>query len=552
MRKKLHILLLRHLALLCLLVPVLTLRVCGQQTVGLFQADPSTTEGYVLFGPLASTNTYLIDNCGRQVHTWQSGYTPGAATKLLDNGQLLRTCKVSNPVFGAVGGVGGRVELLDWNSSVQWHYTVSDNSKAQHHDAIMLPNGNVMVVAWEAVDSLDAIAAGRNPATMGAQLWPDMLLEIEPTTPGNGNVVWEWHAWDHIVQDFDSNKPNYGVVSDHPELLNLNYVDPTSKVNWFHVNGIAYNADRDEIAISSHRWDEIWIIDHSTTTQEAAGHTGGNSGHGGDLLYRYGNPQTYGRGTVNDQKFFGQHNIEWVAAGDPYAGMLKVFNNGLARPDGPYSTLEIFDPPMDNGRYVLNPGQAYGPSAPAWMYKDTVNFYSMIVSNFERLPNGHQFICEGALGHFFEIDSLNNVLWSYVNPVTATGPVNQGDSIPSNIVFRANRIVPTHPGLAGQTLTPGNPIEGNPLPIPSGCNGVSVAEPSGIALEVYPNPVGQMLTIRRSSPAPAELRVMDSYGRVVLQNRVNGAEVTADLGGLAPGIYFLRIGAGAAVKVAKL
>lgn len=552
MRKKLHMLRLKDLILLCLMGTALSLRVAAQQTVGLFQADPSTTDGYVLFGPLASTNTYLIDNCGRLVHSWQSGYTPGAATKLLDNGQILRTCKVSNPVFGAVGGVGGRVELLDWNSNVQWHYTVSDNGKAQHHDALQLPNGNILLVAWEAKDSLTAVGQGRNPATTGAQLWPDMLLEIEPTTPGNGNVVWEWHIWDHMVQDFDSNKPNHGVVADHPELFDINYYDPTSEVNWFHVNGIAYNADRDEIAISSHRWDEVFIIDHSTTTQEAAGHTGGNRGHGGDILYRYGNPQTYDRGTVNDQKFFGQHNIEWIPAGDPHAGKLKVFNNGLGRPAGAFSSLEIFEPPMDNGNYVLNPGQPYGPAAPAWIYTDTANFYSMIVSNFERLPNGHHFVCAGALGRFFELDSLNQVIWSYVNPVTITGPVNQGDTIPTNIVFRANRILPTHPGLAGQTLTPGNPIEGNPLPIPSGCDGVSVAEPSEALALVFPNPVSGMLNIRRSSPATTELRVMDSYGRTVLQQRVAGMEVSLDLGDLAPGMYFLQMGNGHSVKVAKL
>ena len=43
-----------------------------------------------------------------------------------------------------------------------------------------------------------------------------MILELAPDGDGGANVVWEWHAWDHLVQDLDSTLSNFGVVSDNP------------------------------------------------------------------------------------------------------------------------------------------------------------------------------------------------------------------------------------------------------------------------------------------------------------------------------------------------
>jgi hypothetical protein len=68
------------------------------------------------------------------------------------------------------------------------------------------------------------------------------------------------------------------------------------------MNSIDYNPDLDQIALSVKGNSEAWIIDHGTTTAQAAGHTGGRRGQGGDLLYRWGNPLTYRAGTANDAR----------------------------------------------------------------------------------------------------------------------------------------------------------------------------------------------------------------------------------------------------------
>ena len=51
---------------------------------------------------------------------------------------------------------------------------------------------------------------------------PDSLVEIKPTGKTTGELVWEWHLWDHLVQDFDKTKLNFGDVAQHPELVNIN------------------------------------------------------------------------------------------------------------------------------------------------------------------------------------------------------------------------------------------------------------------------------------------------------------------------------------------
>ena len=86
-----------------------------------------------------------------------------------------------------------------------------------------------------------------------------------------------------------------------------------------HTNSIDYNEEFDQILISVRYFNEIWVIDHSTTTEEAAGHTGGNSGKGGDLLYRWGNPKNIGREPRVINSSLGQHDASWIE-GCPWKG----------------------------------------------------------------------------------------------------------------------------------------------------------------------------------------------------------------------------------------
>lgn len=429
------------------------------QTVGVLQNDPEALNGYTLVTPNRSRLVYLIDNCGNTVKVWNTGHIPGLATYLLEDGTLLRTCRVSNS-FSA-GGVGGKLQMQNWDGDVTWSYEYSDPEHNQHHDVEMLPNGNILMLTWEKKYGIDAIEAGIDHDTV---IWNEKIVELEINGDSTA-IVWEWNVWDHLVQNFDSTKANYGVIDEHPELMNANFGYIPITGDWLHYNSIDYNEELDQILVSSRHTSEIYIIDHSTTTEEAAGHTGGNAGMGGDLLYRWGNPAAYYRGFSTDKKLFGPHAAEWIPEGQPNEGKIIVFNNGFGRPGGLYTTIDIIDPPMlENGQYEIDDVLPFAPELPYWSYadEDTLSFYSSYISNAQPLENGNILICNGARGEFFEITPDKEKVWQYVNPVSSGFPIAQGDTATFNDCFRAYRFPVDYTAFDGIELIASAPIELNP------------------------------------------------------------------------------------------
>jgi hypothetical protein len=395
------------------------------------QTSTSTGAGYNLFAPFGETATYLTDEEGNVVYTWSSAYDPGKAVYLLEDGNLLHTGDTGSANFN-VGGAGGIVEEIAPDGAVNWSFEFDSAEGRLHHDIEPLPNGNVLALAWELKTESEAIAAGRNPNLLNdAELWPDTVIEIDPST---NSVVWEWRVWDHLVQEYDANQANYGVVADHPERINLNYrgtgVRP-GDADWNHINAIDYHAELDQILLSVRNFSEIWIIDHSTTTAEAASHTGGNSGMGGDLLYRWGNPQAYDAGNADDQQLFVQHDAQWIPKDYPGGGNILIFNNGNGRSDGDYSSIDEITPPVDaTGNY-----SGYGPTAPDWTYiaDSPTDFYAANISGVQRLANGNTLICDGPDGYFFEVTPDGELVWEY--------------DYGNRAIFRVTRYESTYQGL---------------------------------------------------------------------------------------------------------
>ena len=470
--------------------------------------NPDTAyAGFTLIAPLQSARVYLVDMSGTAVHTWQTDSKPGVATYLTERGTLLKCQRViDHPIFQDAGGHGGWIQELGGNGEVLWDFRWDSEDGLTHHDIEEMPNGNVLVIAWDRTTRAVGLAAGRDPELLeGEEFWGGAVYEIRPTRPEGGEVVWSWHALDHSIQNLDPDLPNYGDPAEHPERIDINgdrdpdppdeeeeaelqeqmaaigYAggddepsgegdededeDPedaprkarVKNADWLHTNSIDYNAELDQIVLSVRRYDEIWIVDHAITTEEAAGPKG-------DLLYRWGNPFAYGMGVWEERQLLGQHHVEWIPDGRLGAGNLIVFNNG-ARPRESSSIDEWWAPHDADGRYPREPGRPFGPEKTAWSYaaEEPADFYSPFISGVQRLPNGNTLICAGAPGWVFEVTPAGDIVWDWRSPYGAQPGEEEEDmkEFP-NALFRATRLAADHPGIVALRES------GAPIPLDPG------------------------------------------------------------------------------------
>lgn len=366
---------------------------------------------YTLYATMNGTSAYLIDTNNTTYHSWTftNSYKTGYSSYLLPGGTLLRTVARQGNSFTG-GPICGEIQKVDWNGNVVWDFVYSTTNYCTHHDICPMPNGNVLAIAYERKTSSEVTAAG---CTTAIEMWPDKIVEIQPTGATTGTVVWEWHAWDHLVQDVNSSAANYQTsVLDHPELLNINY---QTQKDWLHMNGLDYNPITDQIAFTCHNTDEIYVIDHSTTTSEAAGHTGGNSGRGGDILYRWGNPDMYDASGTTILNV--THDAHWIPEGVPNAGYLVAFNNrGVSNSQ---SSVDQIDAPENGYVFDHTSGQAYQPTT--YTLRHAASGYTSNMGNSQQLPNGNMLVCIALSGYIYEIDPAGNTIWSK----TVSGSVPQ-------------------------------------------------------------------------------------------------------------------------------
>ena len=347
--------------------------------------------------------------------------------------------------------------------------------------------------------------------------------------------------------------------------MNINY---QTQKDWIHMNGIDYNPITDQVVFSSHNMDEWYVIDHSTTTAEAASHSGGNSGKGGDFLYRWGNPAAYeatGTTILNVT-----HDAHWIPEGVPNAGYLVGYNNrGI---NGNQSCVDQIDPPNNGYTFNYTAGSALPPST--YTHRQAGSGLSTNMGSSQQFPNGNQMICMATLGLIYEVNPAGTTIWS--KQVTGSVPQSHrytpcyvaGTPPAQPSITESAGVLSSSSGASYQWYLNGELIAGATqstyTPATSGIYLVRITDANGCffvysagfpytlpteiteqnlltGIKIYPNPGSGLISINPGKLREKyfEVRVFDAVGRLVLaeQNKLN-----LNLEKFDQGIYSISIG----------
>ena len=385
--------------------------------------DSRAFNGYIFYsthdtnrGRTVGNTTWLLNSLFQPVHRWDSEHHAheGVGPYLLENGLVVRPFSKGNWLYMENFYVASftSLEIIDWDGNQLWEFDYCTPKRhCMHHDIEPMPNGNILLIVNDFKTHEEAESIGFKPTNDRAIAF-QRIIEIEPNLKdGSTRIVWEWDILDHIVQDLYPDRPNYGKPSEHIGKIDVNYVGKSTKFipgSVFHFNAISYNEERDQILVSNFGTNEIFILDHSTTTKEAKTDKGGVSGKGGDLIYRWGNPNAYGMAGIESRQLFKQHDAAWISKGIPGKGDISIFNNGVNRKPMYTAYIELKLPKLRNSRYQRASNKPFGPMAPAYEFSQFAGdvpevFFAPFMSGARRLPNGNIFGVSGIVSGMFEV-----------------------------------------------------------------------------------------------------------------------------------------------------
>ena len=396
--------------------------------------------GYTIYCK-ASVGSILIDMNGKPVHVWDG--LIGQPTKMLPEGRVMssrgnRPAHVSYMDFLDV-------VTCEWNGDVTWEYSkyeyCEDDGREprytarQHHEfqrygepPYFTPGAKY---PKEAPKTLILVHKDVKKKKISPQLLEDdVLIEVD----NEGNTIWEWHSVDHFNEmGFDETARN--AIFRDP---NTNPSGPNGQGDWIHLNCASYLGENkwydagdkrfhpDNIILDSREGSFLFIIDHET----------------GKIVWKVGPDYTSTKELRLLGAIIGPHATHMIPKGLPGEGNILVFDNGgwagygapsqvsrygLKSMRRDSSRIIEFDPITLKVVWEFDEKDIQFPQLFASHY-----FYSPLISNVQRLPNGNTLIDEGCDGHMFEVTPEKEIVWDYVTPYSDAGT--------GNMVYRCYRI----------------------------------------------------------------------------------------------------------------
>jgi len=351
---------------------------------GLTAWDPELAcPGYTLYchiqgGPFV----YLLDMHGEPAMTWDVGVKPHYA-ELLPHGNILLLANTPDDSTHTMENAFVLLEFT-WDGQKVWEF----NRLNIHHDFARMPNGNTLVLGREQIpkDIAERVKGGVPGTEQDGKMMGDFYAEVTP----KADVVWEWHAHEHL--DFDED-----------------VICPLCpRREWLHANSCEALPNGD-VLTTFRLTHTVAIIDRKS----------------GNFRWKWGRNEL---GHPHDPTMLENGNV-------------LIFDNGMHIPRLPRSRVVEVNPKTNEIEWCYE-SERY------------LDFFSPHISGAQRLWNGNTLVCEGDRGRLFEVTSEKEVVWEFFNPrYVARRGGDLGNTV-NNAVFRARRYPLDFPAFRGKDLPP--------------------------------------------------------------------------------------------------
>lgn len=333
--------------------------------------------GFTLFPVSGPAETLLLNMSGRVVHSWPVD---------VDRARLLPNCNLL-VIHGSKWGTSHEpwasmrhiVREYDWDGNIVWEYLAPD---VAHHDIHRLADGDTIFLYRHMLPAelLQGVVEG---AERFGSIRSDSILRVN----SKGEKVWEWHAHNHLALDDWGRRPREERQEDEERQQKRKKKRKEGggekMYDWTHINTVSLipeNRWADEgdlrfrpgnLLVMPRNWWQAMIIDQDS----------------GEVVWKYGGD--YKGGIIRG------HEIQMIPKGEPGAGNILVFDNGLERIRPESYVLEI------------NPVT----KEVQWVYDDGKNFFTRAAGSMQRLPNGNTLISEDLPGKVFEVTPEKQKVW---------------------------------------------------------------------------------------------------------------------------------------------